>query len=298
MKRRLFHALDANALSLAVSPDRTLAAIALESFPEQRNTRLEIIDLTTTKTRFSHEFSIGDSGAAHRSFSRDNRFYIHFINQRVFVFDLHRNTLHAEFDIPADGKWASVKSASFSINGETCVLSDSSGMLHQFSVPDFEFMRTERGDDRLVIRGIHSPDGKTFGAVGFNRRVNLFDAATLKPIPPADRFTRTSKYLNDMQFSPDGRRIATGSPDGTIRLWDVESGEELLKFQTRSAYYPGLAFSPDGMKLLVASGDEAFVAHAADEKKMNSLSVTELKDIACQTRVSPWREFEEEGSND
>jgi WD40 repeat protein len=33
--------------------------------------------------------------------------------------------------------------------------------------------------------------------------------------------------VTSVSFSPDGNRIASGSRDNTIRLWDASTGEEL-----------------------------------------------------------------------
>lgn len=63
-------------------------------------------------------------------------------------------------------------------------------------------------------------------------------------------------------FSPDGKRIATASADGTARIWDVSTGKELLSVKG-STYEAGseaghawfAAFSPDGKFLATAGGD-------------------------------------------
>ncbi|HEY4310076.1 MAG TPA: protein kinase [Pirellulales bacterium] len=56
-------------------------------------------------------------------------------------------------------------------------------------------------------------------------------------------------------FSPDGRLLATGGADGTIRLWDPSSGEELRTIYAHANCTNDLDFSPDGRSLASASCD-------------------------------------------
>ena len=55
-------------------------------------------------------------------------------------------------------------------------------------------------------------------------------------------------------YSPDGTRIATGSADGTARIWDAVLGKELITLQASiQGGIEGVAFSPNG-KLLATAG--------------------------------------------
>lgn len=56
-------------------------------------------------------------------------------------------------------------------------------------------------------------------------------------------------------FSPDGKTLATGSADQTIRLWDVTTGQELHQLQGHTRVVWSLDFSPDGQQLVSAGFD-------------------------------------------
>jgi WD40 repeat protein/serine/threonine protein kinase len=62
--------------------------------------------------------------------------------------------------------------------------------------------------------------------------------------------------VNRMAFSPDGRTLASPSHDGTIRLWDMETGEELQRFEGHVARVWDVTFSPSGDRIATASGDQ------------------------------------------
>ena len=39
--------------------------------------------------------------------------------------------------------------------------------------------------------------------------------------------------INDLAFTPNGHRIASGSNDGTIRVWDSSTGTEMLSLPSK-----------------------------------------------------------------
>ncbi len=51
--------------------------------------------------------------------------------------------------------------------------------------------------------------------------------------------------VHSVAFSANGRRIVTGSHDGTMRLWDDTTGRETLLLSHPRAIY-AVAVSPDG----------------------------------------------------
>jgi WD40 repeat protein len=60
---------------------------------------------------------------------------------------------------------------------------------------------------------------------------------------------------NEVAVSPDGARIATTAEDGTVRLWDRDTGRQVLTLFGHDDVAFSVAFSPDGRLLATSSPD-------------------------------------------
>jgi len=62
--------------------------------------------------------------------------------------------------------------------------------------------------------------------------------------------------VGHVAVSPDGRRIAGGLSDRTVRLWDAATGQVIDVLRGHSDLVMDVAFSPDGGELASASYDK------------------------------------------
>src|SRR6266498_4169818 len=65
-----------------------------------------------------------------------------------------------------------------------------------------------------------------------------------------------SGIVYSVAFSPDGKTLASGSGDNTIRLWDVGAGRLIRSLAGHGGAVRSVAFSPDGKMIASASEDK------------------------------------------
>ena len=103
------------------------------------------------------------------------------------------------------------------------------------------------GSDRAVA---FSPDGKRL-AVATGAGIWFYDAQTYREMA---LLTGHTEVVRTVAFSPDGKTLASGARDATVKLWNVETGENITTLARNAIGVESVAFSPNGKML--AAGTE------------------------------------------
>jgi WD40 repeat protein len=121
------------------------------------------------------------------------------------------------------------------------------------------------GADIATLSGHHSfikslafsPDGRLLASGtgdllrGDSGEVRLWDVRTGKTLSAMGH----NDPIYSLAFAPHGRYLASASQDKTVKLWDVETGQEALTLRGHTDTVRSVAFSPQGQRLATASAD-------------------------------------------
>ena len=152
------------------------------------------------------------------------------------------------------------------------------------------------GDNQLpgaLARAI-SPDGKRVALADREGIVKLYDTLTgqqlhnLKALENGDVLHRLrqggSPVVTSVAFSPDSEQLAASCGDGTVKMWDANSGQELRTFQAHTYSANAVRFKADGTWLATAGLTESqVVGQLSPEVKLwNSGSGQEVRTISLK----------------
>jgi hypothetical protein len=137
-----------------------------------------------------------------------------------------------------------------------------------------ELGRFKWEDSRVGVVA-YSPDGRTlamaagqYDDAGKGRVIRLRDAVTLR-----ERQHFGEQPVCTLRYSPDGKTLAAGNYDGTLVLWDVDTGRERRRIRVSGREVDSLDFSPDGTTLAAGSFDgDLFLWDAATGKQIRMLA--------------------------
>jgi WD40 repeat protein len=144
----------------------------------------------------------------------------------------------------------------FSPDGSRLLGADEYGTLKIWDIATGREIAATRLTGVLIMCARFSSDGKRLAVGGFVGQlligdVRILDAETTREVWSLKGHTLLAL---DVVFSPDGLRLATTSGDHTVRLWDLTTGQEILKL-VDSGTVDRVRFVADGRRLIGATRD-------------------------------------------
>ena len=165
----------------------------------------------------------------------------------IHEFKIHKKSVW-KVDFSPDSKWL----LSVDLDG-TCLLTN--------LVPPYDKSATLKQHGTLIYAASFSPNngnnGYTFATGSADKRIRLWktsannNAELLPDNPPLDGHNDSVWIL---AFSKDGQNMASGSLDGTVRLWDLNLRIERLKLTGHTGGIKALAYTEDNRILACGTG--------------------------------------------
>ena len=105
----------------------------------------------------------------------------------------------------------------------------------------------------------------------FNSKGNALAISSKDAVIHWDISSRTTTFKTgtsvlDVAFSPDGKTLAVGDWDKTVRLWHIPTGKQLGALRTNGVVLT-VEFSDDGSTLAASCGDKSITLWHIDGRK-------------------------------
>ena len=244
-----------------------------------RNRTIQLWDMETLRRKQTLEGDWIYMGARYldrKTFAGlDWQIYARDVRVRLHLLDIPTGEYTVKEIMPkktvSEARTTEVSSASFSPDGQTIAIIFKNWQIDKSERHlNIELWDVNTGERKQILKGhtdeilsiAFSPDSRILASGSKDKTIRLWDVNTGQHKQTFtdqawidDQFGEMGRVWK-VDFSPDGRTLASGMWRGPIHLWDIVKGEKKKTLTGHTRYVQHLLFSEDGQTLISTSGDQ------------------------------------------
>lgn len=154
----------------------------------------------------------------------------------------------------------SVRAVRFTRDGKFIITGDEDGKVAVWN-SEGQLLKTFTAHRSAINNVSISPDGRNLATASQDQEAKLWDLELIlndernnPEYEPTQVFVGHTDKIWDVDFSPDGKLLATASSDNTARIWNLD-GSPQGKLSAHTTWVRSVSFSPDGQVLVTSSDD-------------------------------------------
>lgn len=242
-----------------------------------------------TQTPIGRPVDVGNEVTALAVSGQDGRVATAEMGGTVHLFDASAST--PGDPLPKSGQLA-LAAIAFSPNGQGLIAGGTEGAIQIWNVESREHLGTGNGHTGWITSLTFSRDGARIASSSFDGTVRLWNATTHRGaghqvVGPGSP-DGAPPIAQSVAMSPDSARMAAGYSDGSLWIFDTDSGRPVMPpMRSDSGAVERTQFSPDGHRIATAGHDRKIRVWDADTGRAVAVSAPEHTDTIAQLIFSP-----------
>lgn len=151
------------------------------------------------------------------------------------------------------GNPGTVWSVDFAPDGKRLAAAIEDGSVRIWNIDEQALMKSFTAHRGIVWMAVYHPTRPLLMTSGDDATIKLWDSANYELVTE----WKADSAVRSAAFSPDGRRVVAGDREGTIHIYDIDSGSQVAS-QNHPGSILGIDYSSDG-KLIASVGSDKVV---------------------------------------
>ena len=98
--------------------------------------------------------------------------------------------------------------------------------------------------------------------------------------------TGHERAVRSVAYSPDGQWIVTSSSDKTVKVWDAQTGTELMTLTGHDSKVYSAVYSPDGQRIVTAGEDGIVQIYTTDMDELLQIAESRVtRQLTAEEKV-------------